>query len=489
MRPSPTELAELLQRWQSLGLANLRETETHVMLNDLSFAEVAAFCQRADEACWPRIIVDSTGEIVSTEKLMEEFAPFEVTIEKPRDRMAVRMLTVVGFKQWLHSDHMQNSTVVAVPSLAKPFDTFALRIGPWEPIGDFFATKLENNPRKIVRETGDSRLVVSDLGPWIPRDEEEAVDAGDPYIAQWRKLAAARLIHALADEVEPDGRFLFRGPPVIRFDPPTLVENIKPEDFDALQALVRWIYVGNTDAESKRALVAAEVSRSSFSTADPSLIASHSTRLLEGARIAYQLGLNKISLDTIKALADLRKAVADETARLSEATRQLANSVAGALFTGIGVMAARLSLPIGGDAFNAAVVIVGVVLVLYVASITWSGARFLGIQRNLRLEWRERLYRYLPQAEYDRLVTIPAQSAERGYAWAAGFAILSVLILFCGLLCVAFPVILETTGAFLTKQLIWVMAWLPFTPNGSETAGGSVDAVLPLIDPPPPAGH
>ncbi|WP_198008063.1 hypothetical protein [Rhodobacter ferrooxidans] len=216
------------------------------------------------------------------------------------------------------------------------------------------------------------------------------------------------------------------------------MKRLEPVDFRSLQTLAMWVYDNNSDAETRRSLVAAEIARSAFPDEEPARIAALAPNFLEGARIAHQVGLNKVSLDTLRALADLRKTVSDETARFSEATRQLSTSVAGAVFTGIGVMAARLSLPVEGTAFSVAVFVVGVVLLLYVWAVIWNGYRFMAIQKQLRLDWRQRLYRYLQKEEYDLLVTSPAESAERAYTWAARFAIAIAVFLLLGLSVVAF---------------------------------------------------
>jgi hypothetical protein len=140
---------------------------------------------------------------------------------------------------------------------------------------------------------------------------------------------------------------------------------------------------------------------------------------LEGARIALQLGLHKLSLDSLKAMADLRKAVTDETTKLSDATRQLATAVAGALFAGVSIIAARLTMAINGPIVAIAILILGVVICAYVAAVIISGFQFVGIQRELRSQWRERLYRYLPATEYEAMVSRPAAKAEHAFKVAA----------------------------------------------------------------------
>jgi ABC-type multidrug transport system permease subunit len=77
---------------------------------------------------------------------------------------------------------------------------------------------------------------------------------------------------------------------------------------------------------------------------------------------------------------------------------------------------------------------IGLVLAMYVGTIIASGVHFLRLQRTLRSEWRDRLYRFLDQGEYDRMVTNPVASAERGFwiaSCASGAMALGLLVSVC----------------------------------------------------------
>ncbi|MPN26058.1 hypothetical protein SDC9_173480 [bioreactor metagenome] len=133
--------------------------------------------------------------------------------------------------------------------------------------------------------------------------------------------------------------------------------------------------------------------------------------------------------DTLKVLTDLRKAVTEETAKLSDISRQLTGSVAVALATGIGLIAARTATKAPAEL----IVTVMLVVALYIAMVISSGVQFMRLQRQLRTDWQHRLYRFLPQAEYMRMVEIPTAKAEHSFiltAWLGGIAI-TVLTLAC----------------------------------------------------------
>lgn len=63
--------------------------------------------------------------------------------------------------------------------------------------------------------------------------------------------------------------------------------------------------------------------------------------------------------------------------------------------------------------------VIGLALAIYVGVVIASGWHFLTIQRDLRNDWRERLYRFLGNDEYGRMVTSPVARAEKGFRNAA----------------------------------------------------------------------
>ncbi len=93
------------------------------------------------------------------------------------------------------------------------------------------------------------------------------------------------------------------------------------------------------------------------------------------------------------------------------------------MFGAIGLVAARLTLAPNNKFVPVAAVLVGLVLAAYVGAVIASGMHYLDLQRRLRTEWRPRLYSFLTQTEYDKLVTDPVARAESGYvaaAWSGG---------------------------------------------------------------------
>lgn len=56
--------------------------------------------------------------------------------------------------------------------------------------------------------------------------------------------------------------------------------------------------------------------------------------------------------------------------------------------------------------------IVALVAGLYAAAVIVSGWIYMGVQNTMRQEWRGRLYRFVPDADYRAMVLVPAERTE-----------------------------------------------------------------------------
>jgi hypothetical protein len=201
--------------------------------------------------------------------------------------------------------------------------------------------------------------------------------------------------------------------------------------FGELQQLMAWVFEVEREAEMRHLLAAAEIVQSGGTETDAlACLAKFARSALDGARIAYQLSLADVSKDSLKLLGDLRSAVTEEIGKLTDQTRQLVAAVTGALAVGIGLLAARLTTL----APPLLLIAVMVIVAAHIALTIWAGRRFIKLQGALRNDWQPRLYRFLPSADYERMVTGPVQRAEGAFkisAWWGGLltaALVAVVI-------------------------------------------------------------
>ncbi|PPT30110.1 hypothetical protein [Xanthomonas arboricola] len=423
------QLAETLDMWTRVGRAYVVEAESTATvsgLNATDAAELVACCQALS---WAVDVFDSADNAWLLDDLPDlDFAPYRVRIHKPpAPPDTLQLLTNHAFAWWLLRGHAAPHWDVA--GLTGSIVTQSRVMRPWGTAETIVAAPPGKNPRMLVRELSANRRVPDDARPWLATPLEPALFA-TPTAQIWVHAATGALILSLPDEIDPtDGSLKFRGPP--RLSLPAITDaEVAPNlaGFNALQAAARWVFENEREAEMRHILLATELARSGAAAAGTVLfLQDHLNNAWESAQIAYQMALADASRDTLKVLSDLRKAITDETAKLSDLSRQLAASVAAALATGIGLIAARAT----ADAPKPLIAAVMSVVVVYVLTVIVSGIQFIGVQRQLRADWQPRLYRFLPSEEYARMVAKPAARAEAGFRWTAilgGSAVLALAL-------------------------------------------------------------
>ncbi|WP_426035881.1 hypothetical protein [Brevundimonas sp. DC300-4] len=423
-------MIELANRLDALVLQDdlfVVETPETVALSGASAEiaqEIAAHLLRLG---WQCQVEDNANEIVMG-ALDAAFEPYRLHAAKPVTPGRIRFLTIAGFKDWLSREPAGLTQVVANLS---PFSTGAFRLGDWADMGEHQIAPPTKSPRSLVRETSEQRVTPVDIRPWI-LTVGETPDWDDPTFRVWRRQASRECLRALASEVDSGLEFRFMGSACLRVTDTAPDEgDISPASFTALQLLTRWVYESESDAETRFRLVNhefARLGRTGRSTFKEVL--DYAEIALEGARLAFQYNLAQVSADSAKALSDLRKSLSDETGRLAEMVRQLIGAVAGAIFAGIGLIAARITTETPAPAL----LTMGVVLGGYITFIILNGYRQIALQRELRLEWQKRLYSYISNEDYRRMVLNPAGKAEGHFtaaAWGGGVITALVLVALC----------------------------------------------------------
>lgn len=426
MEPSLQRLAETLDAWSDAGRATLTETDRVVAVNGLQSSDATSLDAMCRAIGLTTAMDDATGGEISVENLSPDLGPFRSVVTKPDALVGEdRFLTNTAFSAFLLLGKAVGTIRIARCSQA--FETVTTRFCPYDDGTLFEPRQIVAKPRRVVRETGTLRIVVEDMGLWLLRDTERMPWQDDAF-SRWKRLATASAMRALANEVE-QGCVVFRGPPLVRLElPPGAGDSLDEDQFRSLENAASWVYDNERELEMRHGLYAAEIARTaSFGSDAFSVFRQASAPALESARIAYGLNLSQVSRDTLKALADLRKAISDETAKLAESTRSVAGSVAAALFAGLGLLVTRSTTNIPGWMLVA----LSVILAAYVWAVIWSGKKFIRVQGRIRDQWRTRLYAFLPADEYSLMVETPAKEAEDAFRFAArcGLVLSAVLVI------------------------------------------------------------
>lgn len=430
MTRSRSALADALEDLAAGQDVALTETQNGVVLNQLRGAEALRLLDLLAADGWADISASDDGGQMDARIISDEDFGITVRALKPGIPGGVEaLLTRAGLAAALGRRDFDG--LVWVHGLNAAFETHSTRFAPWGDAAPFTPSNVAASPRKVVRVLDGGARFPDDLSRWMLRDPEAEVNGRG--IEPWRRMSVERLAQAIASEVEPDGQLLFRGPPATRFAPDTgnLVE---AGGLEGIQKAAHWVYENTRETENRHGLLTAEIARTALTGGTANDLAALTAKALESAKIAYSFGVTQQSKDTLKALAELRKAIGDETAKLAENTRGLATAVTASVVANLGIIVARLTVPATSNWVPMAAIGIALVLAVYVGTIIASGVHFLRLQQTLRSEWRDRLYRFLDQGEYDRMVTNPVASAERGF-WiacgASGVMALGLLVSVC----------------------------------------------------------
>lgn len=433
MEPSLTELASALDRLVAEGRVVVTETREGLAVNQLVGAEAELVVALLEACAWEEITASDAGGEIPREFLEQTGDGVRVTAKRTDILTGIdAVLTQTGFAALLEREAI--GPIIWVHGLRERVDTRALRFAPWGDKEPFSAQPVLASPAKVVRVLGPGGPG-SQIDRWLLL--EESKDIGDDALRPWRLRGTAKLVSALAQEIEPDGKLLFRGPPPTRFAVDQV--DLEASSFKALQAATFWVFENSREVENRHGLLAAEIARASLRDGNVSDLAAILQSAFEGARIAYGFGVTQQSKDTLKALSDLRKAVSDDASKLSDTTRTLGAAIVGAIFGNIGLIVARITLPSNGVYIGPAAALIALVLTIYVAVIIGSGLHFISIQKELREDWRNRLYRFLADDEYDRMVRRPAARAERAFNIIASVGAAMAVILLIAVFFIVYP--------------------------------------------------
>lgn len=410
----------------------MNEGDEHLIVSNLTAQATLHILGLCRDLQWECSAVDEEQNFTELSSIVEDFAPFKAFIRKPeRSDGALSILTLSGFSAFLDRGHTAPCWRIA--RLSKPLTTHAHHFTDWSSESSFITASETKSPKSIVREVGSSKSVPSDIRPWLLTNISE-LDLEFLYHAVWSVKAFGALICAIPNEIDPgSSSLIFKGPPKLTLERPSvtveLISDFGLESFAELQNAVAWCYENFRDAEIKHGLLAIEIARSGRSDGRvQDYLKANLETALESAKIAYQMSISDIAKDTLKSLTDLRKAITEDTAKTTDATRQTITAITGAFAVAIGLVAARLSTTI-----NAWLILTVLgVAIAYVGMIVYSGWSFIRLQRNLRADWQAKLYRFLPSVEYEKMVAAPARIAESTFRNTAITGVIAFILMCVG---------------------------------------------------------
>lgn len=427
---SEIELATAIDKLVTSGEAFVSETADRVIVSKLALAPAKQIVDLVNKAGLAPHVYDGENADWTDTDLVAAFEPFRVTFSKPTPNDGeLLILTNDSFADFLKSE--STFPVWRIALIGETIRTEGRTYINWHEKVEAPTPLKKKSPRSLVREATGNRIVPQDISAWLLIDPTFLPKTEAAMV--WAAESIALCLKSLADEIDSETSELkFKGPPRLVLnlgdEPKGYFEHLGSQAFSTLQQATSWVFENEREAEVRHILFACEVARSSgASDGDLAHLGKNLLPAFEGAKIAYQMSIAEVGKETLKSLADLRKSVTEDTSKVTEGTRQLAAAVAGALALGFGLIAARLSTTTP----RWLLITVMAIVVLYVITIIFSGYDFIRLQRTLRKQWQSRLYRFLPQSEYDVMVAQPTAHAERTFVWTAAIGLFAVLLIAC----------------------------------------------------------
>lgn len=431
MLSSLKALAVAVDELAAKGLVEPTEAASALTLAGVSSRDLASLLPLLSELSWSFQVVDVAGEIAEGGSFTPDYEPFVVTLRKPDQGDALQVITICGFKAFLLGEHKEQ--VWEIVRLEASFSTMAISFLPWGSSRIFAPAQPTKSPRELVRDHRIPPRAPADIRVWILRSPPSERLWNDEVFQAFADLSAQSLMRALAGEITSDGSLVFRGPPRAQLGAPQhgAAEEMGLAGYKGLLAAVAWVYENGMEAEQRHGLFVAEFGRiHPTETSAAVAFGQVASNVLEGARLAYQLSLSDLTREAVKAQGDLRKVVADDAAKLADNTRQVVTAVAASFATCLGLLAAKLATTTPSWVLQA----VALIAAVYVMATVASGWIFMSVQGEMRRKWRSRLYRFIPESDYEAMVMEPARRSELMYKIAAVagalVAILAVLIVF-----------------------------------------------------------
>lgn len=433
-------LANVLNSLASTGQALITEGETSLSVAGLVEVSARKVVAAATQAGWAFRIYDKEGNEYDEDEISDDLGAFHIPIQKPTRTPdehldTLYIVTEQGFSDYLNKGHPAKHWKLL--ELTTPFSCQARAFGNWDSATALSERPLTKPPRLLVKESATVRQVPEDVRHWLLSEGTILVESESLHCL-WAAHAFVALSRCVANEVGLQGtKLIFKGPPKLNLElkKDFIASNVELTNFQNLHDAALWVYESTKEAEVKHILLATEIARSGRTDGEViTYFNEHLSSAFECARIAYQMSVSEITKDTLKSLGDLRKAITEETSKATDATRQTIAAISTAMTVGIGLIAARLAVGIQ----PALITVVMVIVFGYTAMVASTGWSFIKIQRTLRDEWQSKLYRFLSDDEYKKMVGGPATDSENAFVRAAVVGLSALGILATGVIIFGF---------------------------------------------------
>ncbi|CNJ19038.1 hypothetical protein [Yersinia frederiksenii] len=368
-----------------------------------------------------------------------------VTIIYSNNTNSPYLFTIEGWRIFLFNDKLvSNINEIHLAFIDTGFETLNFKVIPW--------TKTPNQNGEILplttpRKQDSARALVKYYSyDFLPTENPAAWILASPLpvnnmaFEEWKIISCRELLKCLTNELFTNDfqMVTLSGKPSkkVKFGKINATNTI----FKVIQTAAKWVYFEGEEIELKHTFLSNELAREwqvdvSFCEG----IESRLTPALDSARLLYKAHIRTSSKETLKALGDLRKNLADDMQKIVQQSKELTSS----LWKDVALVISTIVIKYSLDAVKPsssektyAVLFFAIgcyILISHFMTITINSNFIKTIEEN-RMSWRKKLYGYLDDEDYNELATNPVNKAHDNYKCVRNisttFVIILALILF-----------------------------------------------------------
>lgn len=379
---------------------------------------------------------DDFGDIICPSQAIPN-SKNNINIILDNDISSPYILTPEGWKQFLFCDIQVNKVnAVHLAFINTNFKTLSYEICTWsnEPVIQEKTNSQHKkiSARSVVRYNAYEFLPPDDISPWIldslAPDDNIAFDI-------WKPIANRETLKCLPNEL------LLADNSIVKLTgkPPKKITfgdfNFCTNEFEIIQSAAKWVYFEGEEIELKHTFLSNELAREwpdgvSFCEG----IGSRLVPAVDSARLLYKAHIRTSSKETLKALADLRKNLADDMLKTIQQSKELSST----LWKDVALVISTIIIKYTIDAAKLPsfsktysfifFTVAAYIIISHFISISIN-SNFIKIMEENRQCWRNKLYGYLDNDDYDKLATIPIEKANRNYCRIRNVVTLIIIIM------------------------------------------------------------
>jgi hypothetical protein len=364
-----------------------------------------------------RIDVTDADEPLDDHRVPGDQEAFQIRVIKVQADRELRLFSSDAIRTAKPADLDVENVRIADMPVDGAFATHRSRVQTWtvDLAAPFAASEPLPDPRTLASDFSDGNALPADIRPWLLRTRPQLESRA---FSVWSTVSTRRLIACLSDRIGLDqGKLLyaFTGPPACKVAIP---DDQLHHYFDRATAGATWVFAeGLRDSDTRHLLLANEWART-FRRHGLEELGEGS---LESAKGAYRAYVKAGSKETLKALADLRKSVVDETQKIS----QRAQDLIGAMWKDLAVASVPFVLKVLPDAAKAenrwigSAIASGAAAFLvfsYVMQVFINRSWFMQ-QTTARQVWQDELNIVLTKSEVETYSKVPIEASIQSYKW------------------------------------------------------------------------